>query len=58
MIKILIEKGYGGTKPVIKQKAKENLLVMFEVSETFDLDAYDALEAMLKHKNLKVSRTF
>jgi hypothetical protein len=27
---------------------------MFEVSETFDLDAFDAIESMLKHKNLKV----
>ena len=54
MIKVLIEKGYGGTKPAIKQKAKENLIVMFEVSETFDLDAFDAIEAMLKHKQLKV----
>lgn len=39
---------------MIKTKAKENLLVLFEVSELFDLDTMDALEAMLKHKNLKV----
>ena len=42
-------------KPNIKVKALEALLLLFEVSENFDSDTMDTLEALIKNKNVKVS---
>ena len=54
IVKVLIEKGLTNAKKPIKEKALENILLMFEVSETFDEDAITALQDMCKHKNVKV----
>jgi len=54
IISMLIEKCLGHAKPVIKQKATECLLLIFEVSENFE-DSVETLQAMASHKNVKVS---
>jgi CO dehydrogenase/acetyl-CoA synthase epsilon subunit len=43
----------GHVKPVIKKKAEDCLLLIFEVGENFD-ESIDTLNALLKHKNIKV----
>jgi len=55
IINMLVEKCLGHAKPIIKQKATECLLLIFEVSENFD-ESIDTLNALLKHKNVKVSQ--
>jgi len=54
--KPLVEKCLGHAKPAIKGKALENFLLIFEVSEKFDEDTTDAIEALCKHKVIKVSK--
>jgi len=56
ILKVLIEKGLTNAKKPIKEKALENILLLFEVSETFDEDALAALQDMCKHKNIKVKQ--
>lgn len=53
MINMLVEKCLGHAKPVIKKKAEDCLLLIFEVGENFD-ESIDAINALLKHKNIKV----
>lgn len=53
IIPVLVEKCFGHAKPNIKTKAKECLLLMFEVSEKFDI-SIDVLNALISHKNIKV----
>ena len=50
----LVEKCLGHAKPVIKDKATECMLLMFEVSEKFD-SSVETLQELCKHKNIKVS---
>ena len=51
---MLVEKCLGHAKPVIKEKAKENLLLIFEVTENFE-DSVEVLVGLCAHKNVKVS---
>lgn len=51
ILKALIEKCIGHMKANIKQKSTECLLMLFEVSETFDETASDSFIEMLKNKN-------
>jgi vesicle coat complex subunit len=53
IINMLVEKCFGHAKPVIKKKAEDCLLLIFEVGENFD-ESIDTLNALLKHKNIKV----
>lgn len=53
ILSVLVEKCFDHAKAVIKQKGTDCLLVMFEVSETFE-EAIDALNALITHKNIKV----
>lgn len=53
MINMLVEKCLGHAKPVIKKKAEDCLLLIFEVGENFD-ESIDTLSALIKHKNIKV----
>ena len=55
MFKPLIEKCLSHAKPVIKNKALESMLLIFEVSEKFDEDTFTVLEELCKAKLAKVS---
>lgn len=55
-LKPLIEKGLGAAKPNVKAKSLECALLIFEVSEQFDDETMDVLEALCLSKTLKVSR--
>ena len=55
ILKALIEKCICHVKASIKQKSTDCLLMLFEVSETFDETAFDAFIEMFKNKNQKVS---
>ena len=58
IIQIIIEKMLlTHAKPGIKAKSLECLLLLFEVTQNFD-DSIDALQTLLKHKNVKVSFLF
>ncbi len=57
ILKALIEKCICHVKASIKQKSTDCLLMLFEVSETFDETAFDAFIEMFKNKNQKVSQT-
>jgi len=58
IIQIIIEKMLlTHAKPGIKAKSLECLLLLFEVTQAFD-DSTDALQTLLKHKNVKVSFLF
>jgi len=50
---MLAEKCLGHAKKPIVEKAKECLLLIFEVSEAFD-ESVDTFSALLAHKNVKV----
>jgi hypothetical protein len=54
MLTLLVEKCLGHAKPVIKEKATECMLLLFEVSENFEASV-ETLLALTKHKNIKVS---
>ena len=53
IIGMLVEKCIGHAKKAIQDKAKECLLLIFEVSEAFD-ESIDTFQALLAHKNVKV----
>ena len=53
IISMLTEKCLGHAKPVIKKKAEDCLLLIFEVGENFD-ESIETLNALIKHKNIKV----
>lgn len=53
IINMLTEKCFGHAKPVIKKKAEDCLLLIFEVGENFD-ESIETLNALIKHKNIKV----
>jgi len=55
IISMLVEKCLGHAKPVIKDKSKECLRVIFEVSENFE-DCVETLQGLASHKNIKVSK--
>lgn len=57
IITMLVEKCLGHVKPVIKNKAQECLLIMFEVSENFQ-DCIETLNKLATHKVPKVSPKF
>lgn len=57
-MKPLVEKGLGAAKPNVKAKSLECTLLIFEVSEQFDEETMEALEALCNSKTLKVSRQF
>ena len=44
------------SKPTIKTKSLEGLLMLFEVSENFEDESIDTIEGLLKNKNVKVSK--
>jgi hypothetical protein len=55
IIQIIIEKMLlTHAKPGIKAKSLESLLLLFEVTQSFD-DSEETLQTLLKHKNVKVS---
>ena len=54
MLRVLIEKCLVHAKPLIKQKAFECVLTMFEISESFQDDSIQVLEEMLQSKKLPV----
>jgi hypothetical protein len=54
-IKPLVDKGLGAAKPNVKAKSLECALLIFEVSEQFDEETMDVLEALCKSDKLKVS---
>jgi hypothetical protein len=51
LLKALIEKAISHVKASIKQKGTDCFLMLFEVSETFDETAFEAIIEMLKNKN-------
>jgi hypothetical protein len=53
IIKSLIEKCLGHTKPAIKSKGHECFLMIFEVSEKFE-ESFETIIEMLNSKNAKV----
>ena len=54
VIKLLIEKCIGHTKPSIKQKGLECFNLLFEVTESFD-ESVETITESLNAKNIKVS---
>jgi len=42
------------SKPTIKTKSLEGLLMLFEVSENFEDESIDTIEGLLKNKNVKI----
>ena len=56
ILAMLVEKCLGHAKPVIKEKSKECMLLIFEVSETFE-DSVETLVGLASHKNVKVSKS-
>ena len=56
IINILVEKCLGHAKPMIKKRAEECLLLIFEVGENFD-ESIETLQGLIKHKNIKVLAT-
>ena len=58
VIKPMVEKCLGQAKATLKQKSQECMLMLFEVSESFDEDTMDAILAFVKSKKPKVSLTF
>jgi len=58
IIKVITEKCLGHTKPAIKTKSLDCILLIFEISENFDLDTQDSIEELCKSKNAKVSKTY
>lgn len=48
-----MEKGLGHAKPVIKNKATDCILIMFEVSEDFEV-SLETLQELANHKNVKI----
>jgi hypothetical protein len=55
IITALVDKCLGHVKPVIKNKAQDVLLLIFEVSEDFD-NSIDTLLELVQNKNIKVSQ--
>ena len=53
IIQIVVEKCMGHAKPLIKNKAGECLLLLFEVSEEFS-ESTDTINGLLKNKNVKI----
>ena len=53
ILNMLVEKCLGHDKPVIKKKAEDCLLLIFEVGENFE-ESIDTINALIKHKNVKV----
>jgi hypothetical protein len=51
----MVEKCLSHTKPVIKTKSFECIMVMFEVTENFEAETMDALEELCKSKIAKVT---
>jgi len=51
---MLVEKCLAHAKPVIVKKATDCLLLMFEVSESFE-ESVETLQGLASHKNIKVS---
>ena len=51
----MVEKCLSHTKPVIKTKSFECIMVMFEVTENFDTDTMDGIEEHCKSKIAKVN---
>jgi len=54
---MLVEKCVGHAKPVIKDKALECIMMIFEVSENFE-DSVETLQGLAANKNIKVSCLF
>lgn len=54
ILSLLVEKCLGHAKPVIKELGTECMLLLFEVSENFEISV-DTLQGLCKHKNIKVS---
>jgi hypothetical protein len=51
----MVEKCLNHTKPVIKTKSFECIMVMFEVTENFETETMDAIDELCKSKIAKVN---
>ena len=51
----MVEKCLSHTKPVIKTKSFECIMVMFEVTENFETETMDGIEELCKSKIAKVN---